>query len=176
MNTILSWFYGTYLGGLYFDILLWIDRKFNKPKFLTPKEIAQVVREYSKIAEGTKQIKKNINELLNSKTKDEYHKVLSGIEDLTQLATDDSLEEFKSILRDMYVKKGNKDITTHIQMAKMIDQRIEDTKELWEDKAKRQLLRQIREAKQSNNTELVNKLQSEFKLKYGRYNTRLRQS
>jgi pyruvate/2-oxoglutarate/acetoin dehydrogenase E1 component len=173
MNKILNLFYGTYLGGLYFDFLLWLDRKSNKKaiKYLTPKEMATIVKESNKIHTGVAIIKQKVNSLVNSKSREEYHEILCEIEDLTTLSHRNNTSEvakFSKMLRDTYVKKGNKDITTHTEMAKMIDQRIEDIKELWEHQAKRQLLRDIRKAGAASDTQLLNKLQLEYKSKYGR--------
>lgn len=176
-NIILNWLYGTVVGGLYFEFLLWLDRKMNKTptRYLTPKEVAQINREYSKVAEGVVLMKNKVNSLLVSKSKEEYKKVLEEINDLVSYAEekyDSPKAEFARILQNIYVKKGTKDINTHTEMAKMIDKRIQDTKEMWDHQAKRQLLRDIRKAGEAGDLELVSKLQTEFKLKYGRSNTR----
>ena len=46
--------------------------------------------------------------------------------------------------------------------------------ELWDDKAKRELLRGIRQARKEGDHNLANKLESEFNKKYGRSNSRFR--
>lgn len=178
MNFLLRWFYGTILGGIYFEFLLWIDKKRSKsPKYLSPKEVTQVIRQYSLLNEGVTQVKKKVNSLINSRNKEEYNLLLSELEDMMNLADRDSntpQAKFSEILRDMAVKKSSKDINTHTEMAKMIEQRIEDTKELWDDQYKRKLMRDIRKASQLGDKDLVNKLQMEFQVKYGRSNTRLK--
>ena len=63
MNKLINWFYTTRLGGLYFDFLLWSDRRKERKqlRYLTPKEIAQVVRQYSLIREGVKEVKSKVH-------------------------------------------------------------------------------------------------------------------
>lgn len=177
MNRLLTWFFSTSLGGLYFEFLLWLDRKRSNPtKYLTPKEMAQIVRESNKTYDGVSKVKKKIKELVNSKSSEEYHKILCEIEDLTKLATYEegtSQAQFSKLLRSTYDLK-NKDIITHTDKAKMIDKRIQDMRELWDDKNKRQLLRGIRQARKEGNTELADKLQTEFNNKYGRSGTRFK--
>lgn len=176
MNRIFSWFYGTYLGGLYFSLLLWIDRKKSRPsKYLTPKEMAQVVRQYSLLNEGVNQVKGKVNKLINSRSKEEYHLTLSEIEDMINLAerdTDSIEAKFSKALREVYIKKSSQDVVTHTDMAKMIDQRIEDHREMWDHQQKRQLMRDIRKAEKQGDQELIKKLKTEFEIKYGRSNTR----
>lgn len=175
MKKVFGWFYGTALGGLYFQLLLWVDRKIDKPsKYLTPKEMAQIVKQYSLINDGVNEVKKKVNKLINSNSKEEYHLTLSEIEDMMNLAqrdNDSPQANFSKILRDVYIKKSNQDIVTHTDMAKMIDQRIEDHKEMWEHQQKRQLMREIRKAELSGDKQSLEKLRTEFKSKYGRSNS-----
>jgi hypothetical protein len=127
--------------------------------------------------EGVSTIKKKVNELVNSRTKEEYHKVLCQIEDLTSLSYFDPSSEkakFKTLIRDMYVKKRDKDIITNTDLAKAINQRIADHKEMWQHQEKRNLIRSIRKAAEIGDKELVKKLETEFRIKYGRSNTRSR--
>ena len=178
MNKLLTWFFSTSLGGLYFELLLWIDRKKSNPtKYLTPKEMAQIVRESNKTYEGVSKVKKKVNELINSRSSEEYHKALSELEDLTKLSTHEensSQARFSKLLRSTYDLAKNRDIITHTDKAKMIDKRIQDMRELWDDKNKRQLLRGIRQARIEGNTQLADKLQTEFNNKYGRSSTRFK--
>lgn len=173
----LGWFYGTFLGGLFFEFLLWVDRRKERKHFLNYKEVAQIVREYSLLDEGMKQIKSKVNSLIVTKSADEYNKLLLEIEDMVTLAERDTnhpKSQLADLLRDMYTKKGNQDIVTLTDRAKMVDKRINDMKELQQDKLKRQLLRKIRKFRIEGNTEEVEKLEQEFKEKYGRTNTRLK--
>jgi len=177
-NSLLIWFYSTYLGGLYFEFLLWVDRKTDRStKYLTPKEMAAIVRESSQIAQGVTLMKRKINELIQTKSKEEYQKVLAEIEDLVPLSEQNEsfLSEkakFAGILRDIYVKKGNQDIVTSTDRAKMIEGRIEDMKELHRHIAKRNLLREIRSARHSGDISKATKLEQEFYKSYGRSNSR----
>jgi hypothetical protein len=177
-NSVVGWFYTTYLGGLYFEVLLWIDRKFDKPsRYLTPREMATIVRESSQITEGIVMMKQKVNQLVRAKSKDEYQKLLVEIEDLVPFSekdTESDRAKFAYILRDMYVKKGNKDVVTSTDKAKMIDQRIQDMYQLHDHIAKRSLLRAIRSARNENNMEQATKLEQEYLIKYGRSNPRHR--
>lgn len=88
MNKLVNWFYSTWLGGLYFELLLWLDRRNEKKqlRYLTPKEMAQIVRQYSILGEGVKEIKSKVNTLIQSRNKEEYDKVLKEIDDMVVLA------------------------------------------------------------------------------------------
>lgn len=175
-HSFLNLFYGTFIGGLYFDFLLWLDRTTDKPsRYLTPKEMAQVIRQYSMLNEGVNQVKRKVNTLINSKSKEEYEKVLSELENMVEFAERDSntpQAQFSNMLRQMAVKKGNQDIVTMTDKAKMVEKRIDDMYELQEYTLKRRLIQQIRAAKTEGNTELANKLQEEFNTKYGRQYSR----
>lgn len=175
MNKLLSKFYGSFLGGLYFEFLLWWDRLKTRrnTRFLTPKEISQVVREYSLLNEGVKDLKSKVNNLVNSTSKEAYNNTLSQIEDMLALTEKkEANTKFVKSLRQISISSGNRDIVTHTDMAKMIDKRIEDMKELQNDRAKRQLIREIRKARLTNNTDLAKQLEGEFQKKYGRSNSR----
>lgn len=170
MNNILRWFYSSKIGGLYFEFLLWLDRKTSKPRYMTPGAIAQVVRESHKISEGIKQVKNKVNALTQTRTKDEYNKVLGELEDLMQLAEYDKNSDraaFIALLKSMDNGKIV-DVETNTEKAKMIERRINDHKELWAHKEKRDLIRKIRQAKSSGDINLVKKLGKEFEEKYGR--------
>ena len=174
MSTILVWFYSTYLGGLYFEFLLWLDRRNSNPtKLLSPKEMAQIIRESNKTFDGVSRIKAKVATLVTSNSKEEYERVLSEIEDLMNLAdweigANTQQGQFAELLKNIYVKHGNRDIVTNTDKAKMIEGRIQDMHELWADKEKRKLLRDIRKAGQEGDNHLLNKLQTELRTKYGR--------
>lgn len=171
MNKLVNWFYTTKLGEIYFDILLWLDRKFDKPNYLDGKQVTQIIREYSLLSEGVTSIKRNVNELVRAKSKEEYDTILKSIEDLTKYAERDANSpqaSFVKVLRDTYVKRGSKDIETALDHAKMIESRIEDYKELQAYNEKRQLQKKIREAAKLGNTLEENKLKEEWNKRYGR--------
>lgn len=167
----LGWFCGTFLGGLFFEFLLWLDRRKERKHFLNYKEVAQIIREYSLLDEGMKQIKTKVNSLIVTKSADEYNKLLLEIEDMVTLAERDTnhpKSQLADLLRDMYTKKGNQDIVTLTDRAKMVDQRIQDMYELQNHVAKRQLLREIRKLRTEGNNEKADELKKEYDTKYGR--------
>jgi hypothetical protein len=171
VSKITNWFYTTWLGDLYFRFLLWRDEQNerNKIKYLTPKEMAQVIRQYSILGEGVKEMKSKVNTLIQSKNKDEYDRVLKEIEDMVTLAereANDPKSQFVHFLKSG-MDLSNSDIKSVTDRAKMVDKRINHMYELQSDKVKRQLLRDIRKAEQDGNEELVVKLKTEFKDKYG---------
>lgn len=171
VSKITNWFYTTWLGDLYFRFLLWRDEhnERNKIRYLTPKEMAQVIRQYSILGEGVKEMKSKVNTLVQSKNKDEYDKVLKEIEDMVTLAereANDPKAQFVNFLKSN-MDLSNSDIKTVTDRAKMVNKRINDMYELQADKLKRQLLRNIRKAEQEGNEDLAAKLKTEFKEKYG---------
>lgn len=139
-------FYTSWLGNVYFELLLYIDRKSSK-KYLSHKEVTQIIREYSLLGEGVREVKGKINTLIKSRSAEDYHKVLGQIEDMMNLAerkADDPKSQLAKVLRNMYVKKGTVDIANDMDRAKMIDQRIKDTYELHDHIEKRNKLRKLR--------------------------------
>lgn len=172
MNKLINWFYTTRLGGLYFDFLLWSDRRKERKqlRYLTPKEIAQVVRQYSLIGEGVKEVKSKVHTLVQSRTKEEYEKTLSEINDIVLLA--ERAENAPQSQVTNFLKSNmdfsNSDIKSTTDRAKMVEKRIGDMYELQEDRLKRAALRAIRTANKQGNTELASKLQEEWMNKYGR--------
>lgn len=172
MNRVINWLYTTWLGGVYFDFLLWLDRRKEKKRlrYLTPKEVAQVVRQYSLVGEGVKEVKSKIHTLVQSRTKEEYEKTLSEINDMVALAERGANAPQSQVTN--FLKSNmdfsNSDIKTTTDRAKMVEKRISDMYELQEDRLKRVALRAIRTANKQGNTELANKLQEEWMNKYGR--------
>jgi hypothetical protein len=170
INKIKYLFYTSVLGNLYFKYLLWSDRRKDRKRlrYLTPKEIQSVLREYSLIGEGVKEIKDKINSLVESKTPQEYNQVLQEIEDLAVLATRDIKDpkaQFANLLRSK-MDLSNVQIKNDTDFAKMIDSRIKDMYNLQEYRAKRQLLRDYKKAKLEGNLELAAKLKSELEEKH----------
>ena len=172
LNNILNKFYGSFLGGFYLEILLWIDKRSSKnDKYLTPNQISQIIRESNKLAEGTLAIKNKVNSLLSSRNKEEYQIRLSEITDLLPLSTYDDVNssraKYVDFLKSYAVRHGT-DVTTVTDRAKMVEKRIEDMYELQDHIVKRNLLRDLRKARVNNNIELAESLQKEYKEKYGR--------
>lgn len=167
-----NWVYSTWIGDLYLSFLIWKDAKIDSgPRFLTPGEAAQIIREYSLLTQGVTKAKKTVNALVASKSKEEYHRVLSELNNMIDLSdyddNDVSRRQFGNVIREISVKKGNQDIVTPQDKLNMIHQRIEDYKELHAHQAKRNLMRQLRKARQENNQELAKQLETELREKYG---------
>ena len=168
---IVNWLYSTWLGDLHLRYLIWRDSRAEVgPRYLTPKEMATVIKEYSLVAEGVTKVKKKVNALVASQSKEEYHRILSELENMIDLSEDDTdsaKAKFSQIVRDISVKKGNKDIVTSQDKLNMIHQRIDDYKELHQHQAKRNLMRQLRKARQDKNQELIQQLETELREKHG---------
>ena len=171
MNKLINWFFTTKLGEWYFEFLLWLDRKNDKPtKYLTPREIAQITRQYSLVHKGVEEVKKKVNLLVTSKSAEEYDKILGEMDDLFALSDyDTNSSEFKmsQLMKSIQVKKGNKDIITHTDKARMIQDRIHDYKQLQDHKLKRDMMRNIRKAKTNGDVKLVEELETKWREKYG---------
>lgn len=168
---IVNWLWSTWIGDLYLRFLIWKDEQTTTgPRYLTPKEAATIIKEYSLLAEGVTKVKKTVNQLVASQSKEEYDKVLRELHNMIDLAeydNDEARAQFGRIVREISVKKGNKDIVTPQDKLNMIQQRIEDYKELHAHQAKRTLMRQIRKAKQNNDLEELKRLETQFQEQYG---------
>jgi hypothetical protein len=169
---ILNKFYGSFLGGLYLELLLWLDRKGEDKKYLTPKQMSQIIRESSKLAEGTLAIKKKVNALVNSRTKEEYELTLSQLSDLLPLSEYEDRNSARAKYTEFLSKVGNVkkivDVENATDRAKMIEKKIEATYELQAHVAKRNLLRELRKARVNKDEALAATLEKQYKEKYGR--------
>jgi len=174
VKSIKKLFYTSFLGNIYFNILLWYDnfierrqRRKNLPNFTTKQIIKQTNQMYYDI--GIKQIKTKINTLTKTATKEEYERVLSELKELLSLAAlaPEDKQELSDILYKVAVKKG-KDINNDIELAKMVNTRISHFNELQQHKIKRELNKRIRIAYKAGDVNLANDLIQEFKSKYGR--------
>jgi len=182
LSKFFNWFSGTWLGGLYFNFLLWLDSLqgsensigslFGNSNFSSNKEVTRAVLELRQIAyrEGVGKIKCKVNSLVSSKTKEEYNKTLGEIEDLIEFAkeTDPNKLEMIRILRSAAIFTGGQDIKTHTDRAKMVDKRIGHFRELHSHIESRRLLRTIRQAESDNDKSLAEKLRKEWKEKYAK--------
>lgn len=172
MSRVRNWFFSTWLGEQYFNFLLWRDRRADQSvRFLTPQEAVTITRQYSLLYRGVEEVKKEVNKLVNAKTAAEYDNILKGVENMMDFASraEDSPEaRFAQVIRAMKVKKGNRDIVTHTDQAKMVQDRIGDYKDLQDHVVKRTLMRQIRKARQADDKQLLAQLEQEWKEKYGR--------
>lgn len=169
---IMDKLYSTFLGGLYLEFLLWLDGTKNEKKYLTPKQMAQIIRESSKLAEGTLAIKTKVNALLSSKTKGEYEVRLSEIQDLLPLSEYQDANSTRATYVNFLKSIGDVtkivDVENATDRAKMIDRKIEAVYELQRYNEKRKLAKDIKELVALGNTEMANKLKDELRKKYGR--------
>jgi len=159
-------FYTSYLGNLYFNFLIWWDYYKSKRKPIGYSSSAhRVVISATKAAyeQGLKQVKTKVAEAINA-VDGNHDKALHQIGDIIELAEKDYKSEIE-ILKKMHVKNGQ-DVKNDTDKAKMIDQRIQDYKELHRFKEERTILRQIRKAKTDGNIELADKLTKEWQDKY----------
>jgi antitoxin component HigA of HigAB toxin-antitoxin module len=168
--------------GLYYEFLLWLDNFqgsdtnvgtiFGGNSGITNKEVSRAVLEIQKIAyrEGVGRIKNKVNTLVAARTGEEYHKVLSEIENLMDFAkeTDPKKLELMRILRQAVVFTGDRDIKTSTDKAKAVQKRIEHYQELGEHIQSRTMLRAIRKAHNEGNFELASSLEKAWKEKYGK--------
>jgi hypothetical protein len=139
-------FYTSYLGLIYFNILLWWDKKkFDKELARRPSNIATKIA-YNAVKasynEGISKIKGEVAKLIQSRSKDEYERVLNNINDMLSLAQSERKEEIES-LKKVYLYK-DKDIQNDTDKARMINSRINDYKDLHKHIEKRNKLRKER--------------------------------
>lgn len=166
----LNWYYSTALGGQHLEFLLWLDRRTSKPKYLTPKEVQQIVRQYSLLDNGVKEVKNKINNLVKARTKEEYRATLSDIENLIDLAQKDTNSaegQFANFLQQTVVRKGGQDITSATDRAKMIETKIQAVYELRDHIVMRNKLREIRKLRTEGKNEEADKLFQEWNKIYG---------
>jgi hypothetical protein len=140
-------FYRSFLGGLYMEVLLFLDRRSDKQRrHLTPGEVSQIIREHSLLYEGVKVVKRNINSLVTKEKN--LNRVLTEAGDLTLQATDNTSSKAQVInsIRSS-LDFSNKDIKNDTDYAKMLDKRIRDYDELHSHINKRNALREARKQK-----------------------------
>lgn len=169
---IMDKLYATFLGGLYLEFLLWLDGTRDEKKYLTPKQMAQIVRESSKLAEGTLAIKTKVNSLLSARSKNEYEVRLSEIQDLLPLSEyedkNSTRATYVNFLRSIGDTTKIVDVENATDRAKMIDKKIEAVYELQRYNEKRKLAKDIKELMSVGNIDMANKLKDELRKKYGR--------
>lgn len=166
VDKIIRMFYTSYLGNLYFNFLIWWDYYKSKRKPIGYSSSAhRIVISATKAAyeQGLRQVKTKVVQAAQA-VDGNYDKALHQIGDVIQLSEKDHKPEIE-ILKKMHVKNGQ-DVKNDTDKAKMIDQRIQDYKELHRFKEERLILRQIRKAKTEGNLELADKLTKEWQDKY----------
>jgi hypothetical protein len=164
--------YSTFLGGFYLEFLLWLDGTRDEKKFLTPKQMAQIVRESSKLAEGTLAIKLKVNSLLSSRTKGEYEVRLSEIQDLLPLSEYQDKNSTRAVYVNFLKSLGDTtkivDVENATDRAIMIDRKIKAVYELQAYTEKRNMAKAIKKAISDGNVQLANQLKEELQRLYGR--------
>lgn len=149
MNKLRKLFYSSWLGNVYFEFLLWLDRKqerkITKEMLNTPRIV--INRQQELYTQGIKKIKKAINQKISFTSKEEYDKVLKETEDLIQFAQNEEERQYIEALKNAYVYK-DKDIKNDTDMAKMIEIRIGHYNELKRHKERREKARAERRSKQ----------------------------
>lgn len=173
LNKFKKLFYTSILGEYYFRLLLWKeDRKLKKrtKDFVNVSDIKYLITHNinkQNYEQGMSAIKNNINYLLKAKTKEEYQAVLKTIENLIDYSCNITNQPYMDKLKSVYIYK-DKDIKNDTDMARMVQQRINDYSELYRHQDSRRLLRDIRTARKNNNHELVHELEQTWKEKYGK--------
>jgi len=142
MNKLKKLFYTSWLGNLYFEYLLWRDRKIERKITVQQLNVPRIVinRQQELYLQGIKKLKKVINEKIVFTSKEEYDKVLKETEDLIQFAENDEQRDYIEALKKAYVYK-DADIKNDTDMAKMIEQRIGHYNELRKHREKREKAR-----------------------------------
>jgi hypothetical protein len=149
LDYIKKLFYTSFLGIIYFNILLWWDKKKfdrelrNRPSNIAAKIAYNAVK--SQYNEGIIRVKGEVAKLVNSRSKVEYERVLANCEELLSLAQNESREDIEA-LKKVYLYK-ERDIVNDTQKAKMISGRIQDYNELHKHKETREKIRQERKNK-----------------------------
>lgn len=139
MSKISNWFYGTYVGGLYFDFLLWLDSKQSNTKQLTPGEISTIVQQKNLIADGVNAIGRKVTKVRNFTANYDLVPLAAYEEGSSRSKTVESLKSRMDL--------SNVDIKTDTDKAKMIDKKINDTYELHRHIEKRKEQRKLRTTK-----------------------------
>lgn len=142
MNKLKKLFYTSWLGNLYFEYLLWRDRKIERKITAQQLNVPRIVinRQQELYLQGIKKLKKVVNEKIVFTSKEEYDKVLKETEDLIQFAENDEQRDYIEALKKAYVYK-DADIKNDTDMAKMIEQRIGHYNELRKHREKREKAR-----------------------------------
>lgn len=171
-HKLVNWMWSTWIGDLYFRYLIWVDAKAYKlPKFMSPKEMATIIKEHSLLADGVNVVKGKVNQLVTERNASEYHRVLSNVDNMIDLSKNDKEDgrnAMAQVVHEIAVKKGNRDIVTPQDKLNMINQRIDDMKELHAHIEKRNLFRAHRKAVLENKAEEAEQLLKTIQEKYGK--------
>jgi uncharacterized membrane protein len=163
-------FYTSIFGRIYFEFLLWLDRRAEKAE--TKQLINTIIAEINITKEKYDKSITNLKTKIKDEATDgDYDKVLKSKENLISLTENEEehLKKRAELLKSVMVKRGDKDINNNTEMARMVDSRINDYRTLHRDINMRQLLREIRKAEKEGNSQLAESLKVELKEKYGRF-------
>lgn len=169
-NRILNWFYSTRLGCWYLGYLISKHTR-NVLNGKIPLETSTVVRQYSLLTEGVTAIKKVINGRARNAV--EYDTELRKVDDLTVFAEKPNIgpqATYAKVFKESEQTKKTKDIETALDHAKMIDKRINHYTDLQAYNKKRQLIKDMKQAKKAGDITLFNKLEKEWNTIYGKRN------
>jgi len=165
--------YTSKLGGWYFELLLWLDRR--KQISETKALLNEPTMEINRSKENYDKAVDKLNETVLTKaqaTGKSYNEILLGYgENLidTMSHSTQHRQDRANLIKKFAVKQGDKDVVNDLDKARMIQSRIEDYDILREANAKRKLRRELRAAYAEGNAELVSSLESKLKGKYGRF-------
>lgn len=166
---IKKFLYSSWLGGLYFDFLLWIDRKkFEKERYYEKAADHRIVYNATKAAytEGLKRVKDKVRNNIKAGAVGDNERFMEETGELLHLAKNEHTSAHAETLK-LFIKK-DKDIKNPTDMARMVDQRINDYYELQRFNEERALIKAIKKAKKENNLDLANQLEKQWSEKYGR--------
>jgi hypothetical protein len=143
-------FYSSWIGGLYFEFLLWWDRRKQERDLAYRSPSNKVVYNATKESYrlGVTRIKARIREMSKDSSKASLEAVLAEAPELLDYAVNNDPNGHAEALK-LYVRK-DKDIKSNTDKALMIDQRIQDYKELHKHIEARQKLREQRKKGKTN--------------------------
>lgn len=165
VNKLKKLFYASFLGEIYFRLLLLWDKHVNTQEELLDLTTQPIVIEAQKALyeKGIKKLKHKMKELTEARTKEEQENILSDIDDILSLSRNESENSVKrqQVLKAMHVRKGT-DLKTDLDKAKMMQDRIEDMHKYRKAVEFRNLTRELRKARQANNIELSKELEEKW--------------
>lgn len=115
-----------------------------------------------KYLEGIYNLKRSINSKVKSKSKDEYHKVLSNAKELISLGTVETKNQ--KLIRETLTSIC---ALPEISKKEIINKRIEHYKEFHKYKEQRDLIKRIKQAKKQGDEKLALELEKEWRDNYG---------
>lgn len=125
-----------------------------------------VQRKYS---EGLALVKSKIGMLTIKREESEYRQVLAELQELITLAREETTDQriLRETLEKIYFRFGS-DIKTEQDKEDMIKHRIAHYGELKRYNEERAVIKEIKSARKSGDIQLANKLEDEWRKKYGK--------